>query len=162
MKWHACFLNGPSPKSRGTLCHTFHSTNALKVRPQALIDPPLVFDSRVCHTHNCAVTMQVKGTSVPLKAWECLPQTDTCCVNWQVGSWSPNLLLLLLVLEPPGQIHFTSHNPRLWALVPPAELNCKTKPTSVHPFLSIVRKSFHATTSNFFKKERIKAIVCRC
>lgn len=53
-----------------------------------------------------------KGTSVPLRASLPSPPVttqDTCCVDWQVGSWGS--WSRLQELEPLGQIHITPYNP---------------------------------------------------
>lgn len=87
--------------------------NTLKVTPQIRIDACL------CLTwgYKAVVTEQVKGH--PCLSFY-LTQADTCCVNWQVGSWGKSPNLLVLELEPRGQIHFTLRNPWLsvhWCLL---------------------------------------------
>ena len=142
MEWHACF--------RGTQ----HISTEVKNQRYALKvndgwTPGCFWPEAMKHPNQCRygghLCLSEPG-SVSQWLTSCLPQTDTCCVSWQVGSWgswSPNLLLLLLLLllelEPRGQTHFTPYNPWLCAPVPPERLKCKTKPTSVHRLSKLVK-----------------------
>lgn len=115
-----------------------------------MVGPLVVFDPRLWNIQISAGMEDICACQSPgsVSQWltSCLPQTDTCCVSWQVGSWgswSRDLLLLRLLLllefEPRGQIHFTPYNPWLCAPVPPGRLKCKTKPTSVHRLSKLVK-----------------------
>lgn len=137
MEWHACFWER-------------RNTFPLKLKIGSMLwkstmDPLVVFDPRLWNIQISAGMEDICASqSLGVSLTSCLPQTDTCCVSWQVGSWgswSPDLLLLLLLLElePRGQIHFTPYNPWLCAPVPPGRLKCKTKPTSVHRLSQLVK-----------------------
>lgn len=101
--------------SRGAVC-TLFTPEKLKMRvcfkSQTVSTegpPACVWLQGVKHPKRCCNSAGT-GTSVPPRAWEWLcfypNQTDTCCVNWQVGSWCSSSVNLL-VPQPRGQIHFT-------------------------------------------------------
>ena len=114
----------------------------------------------LCLTWGCKGenTEQIR-TSLSLRAWEwfsfCFPQTDTCCLNWQVGSWSRSPILLVCEPEPWGRIHFTLCNP--WVSVGLLQSSkCRTKTT-----LLILCHGQHClrTTTNIFKIRLIRVKV---